>query len=133
MAHMSHASPRRASVARRPVIAALGRGPVLALVLAVVIARSARAEETGAQGKQRVAVVRLAFEGAVPEAARELFAQRLALGLAAARFEVMTGAIVRRTHGGSGRFAVRALSRAASHARPRLSPQWHRQLRVLGR
>jgi hypothetical protein len=46
---------------------------------------------------------------------------------------LMAGAIVRRTRGGSGRFAVRALSRAASHARPGLSPQWHRQLRVLGR
>lgn len=46
---------------------------------------------------------------------------------------LMAGAIVRRTHGGSWRFAVRALSRAASHARPGLSTQWPRQLRVLGR
>src|SRR5262249_17911578 len=45
--------------------------------------------------KQRVAVVRLAFEGNVPEAARDLFAQRLVEGLAAARFEVMTGAMVK--------------------------------------
>jgi hypothetical protein len=59
--------------------------------------RAARAQTQGdvAQGKQRVAVVRLSFEGAVPEAARDLFAQRLVEGLAAARFEVLTGAMVK--------------------------------------
>ena len=47
---------------------------------------------------------------------------------------LMAGAILRRTRGGSGRFAVRALSRAALHARLALWPtQWHRQLRVPGR
>ena len=55
----------------------------------------ASAEDDGATGKQRVAVVRLGFEGAVPEAARDLFAQRLVEGLTAVRFEVMTGAMVK--------------------------------------
>jgi hypothetical protein len=55
----------------------------------------ARAQGDGAGDKQRVAVVKLAFEGGVPEATRELFAQRLVEGLAAARFEVLTGAMVR--------------------------------------
>jgi hypothetical protein len=72
-----------------------GLGLVLALALAVGVARPVRADDESAPGKQRVAVVRLAFEGTVPEAARDLFAQRLVEGLAAARFEVMTGAMVR--------------------------------------
>src|SRR5262245_21634286 len=43
-------------------------------------------------GIQRVAVVRMAFEGDIPEASRDLIGQRLAEGLAVAQFEVMTGA-----------------------------------------
>jgi hypothetical protein len=49
----------------------------------------------GAGVRQRVAVVRLTFQGGVSEAARELFAQRITEGLAAARFDVLTGAMVR--------------------------------------
>jgi hypothetical protein len=45
-------------------------------------------------GRQRVAVVRLDFEGNVAEAARELFASRVVEGLAAAQFEVFSGAAV---------------------------------------
>jgi hypothetical protein len=66
---------------------------VAALVLALVAGagrRTAVAEE-----KQRLAVVKLSFDGSVPEATRDLFAQRLVEGLAAARFEVLTGAMVR--------------------------------------
>jgi hypothetical protein len=66
-------------------------------VLLVSVRAQAQAQGQGADsaGKQRVAVVRLAFEGNVPEVARDLFGQRLVEGLAAARFEVMTGAMVR--------------------------------------
>jgi hypothetical protein len=65
--------------------------------IVIVLAASGRARAQGGDGagKQRVAVVRLAFEGNVPEVARDLFGQRLVEGLAAARFEVMTGAMVR--------------------------------------
>jgi hypothetical protein len=63
-----------------------------ALLLAMVVVTAGRAE---AEEKQRVAVVKLGFGGGVPEATRELFAQRLVEGLAAARFEVLTGAMVR--------------------------------------
>jgi hypothetical protein len=65
--------------------------------IVIVLAASGRARAQGGEGagKQRVAVVRLAFEGNVPEVARDLFGQRLVEGLAAARFEVMTGAMVR--------------------------------------
>jgi hypothetical protein len=94
MAYMSYASPGRATAARRLTVA-LSSGLALGLVLAGASPRRACAEEAGAGEKQRVAVVRLAFEGAVPEAARDLFAQRLVEGLAAARFEVTTGAMVK--------------------------------------
>jgi hypothetical protein len=75
------------------------RALVLAL-LAVALGAPRRADAQGeapgpGASKQRVAVARLAFEGGVPEAARELFGQRLAEGLTAARFEVITGALVR--------------------------------------
>jgi hypothetical protein len=63
-----------------------------ALLLAMGVATAGKA---AAEEKQRVAVVKLGFDGGVPEAARELFAQRLVEGLAAARFEVLTGAMVR--------------------------------------
>jgi hypothetical protein len=47
---------------------------------------------------------------------------------------VTAGVILRQRRGGSGRFAVRTLSRAASHARLGFSPpQWHRQLRAHSR
>jgi hypothetical protein len=78
-------------------------------------ARPARAEEgagagavagagAGAGARQRVAVVRLDFEGNVAEAARELFAARAVEGLAAVQFEVFSGATVaRRLAGGNGK------------------------------
>jgi hypothetical protein len=98
MAYMSHGSPARAPAARRLAVApARGLAGWAALAAALVLGAAARpawAQGDGA-GKQRVAVVRLAFEGNVPEAARDLFAQRLVEGLAAARFEVMTGAMVK--------------------------------------
>jgi hypothetical protein len=93
MAHMSYASPGPGPAAR--LATALGSGLLLTALLASAGARPARAADEGAAGKQRVAVVRLGFEGAVPEAARDLFAQRLVEGLAAVRFEVITGALVR--------------------------------------
>ena len=43
-------------------------------------------------GRQRVAVVRVDFDAGVVEAARELFGQRLAEGLTAAQFDVVTAA-----------------------------------------
>jgi hypothetical protein len=90
MAYMSYGSPPRVPAARRLVTALAA-----ALVLAAVGAPPAEAQGDAAAGKQRVAVVKLAFQGAVPEAARDLFSQRLVEGLAAARFEVMTGAMVK--------------------------------------
>jgi len=49
----------------------------------------------GASDRQRVAVVKLTFSGGVPEAARDLFGDRLVEGLAAAQFEVLSGSVVR--------------------------------------
>ena len=69
--------------------------PVALLLLMLGSGPSAEAQGDGSADKQRVAVVKLAFEGGVTEAARELFAQRLVEGLAAARFQVLTGAMVR--------------------------------------
>jgi hypothetical protein len=51
-------------------------------------------EPARAGTRQRVAVVRVDFEGSVAEAARELFIGRLVEGLAAAQFEVISGAAV---------------------------------------
>jgi hypothetical protein len=65
------------------------------VVAGVAVPARASALGEGASGRQRVAVVRLTFQGGVSEAARELFAQRIVEGLAAARFDVMTGAMVR--------------------------------------
>jgi hypothetical protein len=88
---MSHARARRTmpGVGRPSWVIA-----VAALALGVAAAPAARAAGEVPE-KQRVAVVKLAFDGGVPEAARELFAQRLVEGLAAARFEVLAGARVR--------------------------------------
>jgi hypothetical protein len=94
MAYMCYGSPARGPAAVRLVIA-FGGGLLVALALLAATARQARAQVGDGPGKQRVAVVKLAFEGSVPEAARDLFAQRLVEGLAAARFEVMTGAMVK--------------------------------------
>jgi len=103
MTHMSYASSGRAggpasTKASASVVAArVGRACVATVWAAALVlagARRAEAQGEGAAAKQRVAVVKLAFEGGVPEAARELFGQRLVEGLAAARFEVVTGAMV---------------------------------------
>jgi hypothetical protein len=80
---MTHASAGRALA-----VLALAAG------LAAGLCGAAQAQEGPAE-KQRVAVVKLSFKGGVPEVARELFAQRLVEGLAAARFEVLSGPIVR--------------------------------------
>jgi hypothetical protein len=60
------------------------------LALAALTATEARGQGEG-PGIQRVAVVDLDFAGAIPEAARARFAQRVVEGLAAARFEVLAG------------------------------------------
>jgi hypothetical protein len=60
----------------------------LVVVLAVTLAPR-RAGADALVGRPRVAVVRLAFDGGVPEAARDLFANRLAEGLAAAQLRVI--------------------------------------------
>jgi hypothetical protein len=87
---MSHASAGRARASRGLLL-------LVVVASALVVASPGRAlgQDDAPAGKQRVAVVKLTFEGGVPEAARELFAQRLVAGLAAARFEVITGAMVR--------------------------------------
>lgn len=72
------------------------RSAVLAAGLAVAaLAAAPRAASAGeVTGRQRVAVVRVDFEGNVAEAARELFAARVVEGLAAVQFEVFSGAVV---------------------------------------
>jgi len=57
-------------------------------------AAPAAAQGVAKPDRPQVAVVRLAFTGAVAEAARELFAQRLVEGLAVAEFLVASGAPV---------------------------------------
>src|SRR5262245_1847115 len=52
--------------------------------------------------RQRVAVVKLTFEGGVSEAARDQFAQRLFEGLTAAQFRVMSGPTVRQRLAAAG-------------------------------
>jgi PEGA domain len=103
----------------------LGWGPpwgmVVAALMAVVVAGvpgTARADKAGAivvtptaatptatpvPGRQRVAVVRLDFEGTVAEAGRELFASRVVEGLAAVQFEVFAGGAVTRKLAAAGR------------------------------
>jgi TolB-like protein len=68
--------------------------PLLVLVGAPFVARSA-AGEAAVKAVQRVAVVHLGFEGAIPEAGQEMFGQRLVQGLTVARFEVLSGATLR--------------------------------------
>jgi hypothetical protein len=52
-------------------------------------ARAQAPAQPSTQGSLRVAIARLDFEGKIPEALQELFAQRLVEGLSAARFEVL--------------------------------------------
>jgi hypothetical protein len=62
-------------------------------VLISVVANRALAEDGGdaASGVQRVAVVRVTFNGDVSEAGQEMFRQRLVQGLTVARFQVLSG------------------------------------------
>src|SRR3954447_3869763 len=60
---------------------------------------TARAEEAGLQ---RVAVVRLSFEGGVPEAGQDLFSKKIVEGLAAAKFSVLAGDSLERKLRASG-------------------------------
>jgi hypothetical protein len=71
------------------------------LALAVLTVPAARAQGDG-PGLQRVAVVKLDFQGAVPEAGRARLSQRVVEGLAAARFEVLAGDALRRRLDASG-------------------------------
>jgi TolB-like protein len=70
---------------------ARAQGPAAAASAATA---AAAATSTSASTHLRVAVVRVDFEGSVAEAARELFAGRVVEGLAAAQFEVFSGAAV---------------------------------------
>src|SRR5688572_23561069 len=81
------------------------RGAAILVVL-VGWTAAARAQEKGL-GRQKVGVVQLAFEGNVPDAAREILTQRLVEGLAAAEFEVL---------GGAGQAAARPCADAACYA-----------------
>jgi hypothetical protein len=65
------------------------------LGVAILVAPFARADPK-TLGLQKVAVAHLDFEGKIPEGLKELFAQRLVEGLAAARFEVLGDQDVKR-------------------------------------
>jgi hypothetical protein len=64
----------------------------LLVVLGALIATPAQARQLTDPGIQRVAVVRLIFGGEIPEAGRDMFAQRLVQGLTVARFQVLSTA-----------------------------------------
>jgi TolB-like protein len=66
------------------------------LVLAALLPLWPRAAQAQVdpRASQRVAIVRMEFEGNVPEAVRELLVDRLVEGLAAAKFEVYEGRAV---------------------------------------
>lgn len=59
--------------------------------LCLAVATPARAQR---EGVQRVGILRLDFDGSIPEAGRDLLGARLVEGLAVARFEVFAGATV---------------------------------------
>jgi hypothetical protein len=95
----------------RPLTAAVAVGGLATLLVivtavvvlaVVVVATPGQARAAGAAGRQRVAVVRVDFEGNVAEAARELFAARVVEGLAAVQFEVFSGAAVAQKLGQGG-------------------------------
>lgn len=67
---------------------------VVGALAAATAALTGAAQAAGAAPRQRVAVVRVDFEGNVAEAARDLFAARVVEGLAAAQFEVFSGVAV---------------------------------------
>ena len=83
---------------------------LVAVIIVMGTPRGARAEGAmvaapapGSSGRQRVALVRVDFEGSVAEAARELFATRAVEGLAAAQFEVFAGPAVTQKLAAAGR------------------------------
>jgi hypothetical protein len=76
---------------------------VLAAGVPVTVAPAPVPTQPPGPGRQRVAVVRVDFEGNVAEAARELFANRAVEGLAAAQFEVFAGAAVTHKLAAAGR------------------------------
>jgi hypothetical protein len=88
---MSHA-PAASALRFLPRSALLLASTVAALVVGLA-PRGVEARTPGS-ARQRVAVLRLGFEGGVPEAARDLFGERLVEGLAAAQFEVLAGLTV---------------------------------------
>jgi hypothetical protein len=57
--------------------------------LSTVLASAAHAQSE-TSGAQRVAVVRLQFEGKIPKVLQQLFARRLLEGLSAVHFEVLS-------------------------------------------
>ncbi len=69
-------------------------GAVAFSLLPVLAGASVAHAAPGALARQRVAVVHVDFEGSVAEAARDLFANRVVEGLAAAQFEVFSSAAV---------------------------------------
>jgi predicted Zn-ribbon and HTH transcriptional regulator len=67
------------------------RSPLLCGLLLTALTATRADAQGESPGLQRVAVVRLDFQGGVPEAVRSRFAHRVVEGLAAARFEVLAG------------------------------------------
>jgi hypothetical protein len=73
---------------------AVAFGSLLLLVAGATSSPAHAAPASGTAGRQRVAVAHVDFDGSVAEAARELFESRVVEGLAAAQFEVFSGAVV---------------------------------------
>jgi hypothetical protein len=61
------------------------------VLIGVLLAPAARAEDAPGAGVQRVGVLRLQFDAGVPEGAQDMFGQRLQQGLRVAGFEVLAG------------------------------------------
>lgn len=95
---------------------------MLAATLILAPTAAPAADPGSAAGTQRVAVARLAFEGTVPEAARDLFSQRLVQGLKAAELEVLSGDAVKAALAGDAALA--------SCSAPACYPQVARKLDV---
>jgi hypothetical protein len=85
---------RRARQPHPRYASGVGVGVVLSIALAMAAAPARAAAPADGAARQKVAVVRVDFEGNVVEAARELFAARVVEGLAAVQFEVFAGAAV---------------------------------------
>jgi len=80
--------PRAGSLYNVPLMLTLVRLCTL-FCLSTVLASTAHAQPE-ASATQRVAVVRLEFEGKIPKALQQLFAHRLLEGLSAVHFEVLS-------------------------------------------